>query len=114
MTGLELVVLGLATYRLTRLIYKDDITEPVRSKLWWYLRSPVAKTARERHSKTLPAAEWLFRLIGCPYCVGIWCAGGLILLLAVPYVNFFVYLLAVAGAASLVQEVLDTRDNLVE
>ncbi len=34
MTGAELVAGGLATYRLTRLMTTDVITEPLREKLW--------------------------------------------------------------------------------
>lgn len=107
MTGIELVVLALATYRLTRLIYKDDIADPIRLRI-------EGEQFNSDHPKRAAVAEWLHLLITCPYCVGVWAAGVLILLLAVPFVNFFVYLLAVAGAASLIQEVLDTRDNLVQ
>lgn len=34
MTLLELVIYGLATYRLTRLITRDVITEPIREWVW--------------------------------------------------------------------------------
>lgn len=33
----ELAIRGLAAYRLTRLINRDEITEPVRNQIWrWY------------------------------------------------------------------------------
>lgn len=55
MSGLELVVVLLATYRITRLITADKITERIR--LW----------AEQRNA-------WLGYLVTCDWCLSIWLA----------------------------------------
>jgi len=51
-----LVVLVLATARMTRLICKDDLTTPVRLAI----------------DKKLGEHSFLSRLIWCPWCVAVW------------------------------------------
>lgn len=50
-----LAVLVLATYRITRLIVNDTITEFIRVKI--------------------PFERWYGELIRCPWCTGVWVAG---------------------------------------
>lgn len=57
--ALALIVAGLATARLTRLITTDQITEPLRRVAW----------------KIDPNLKHVGYLITCPYCVGVWAAG---------------------------------------
>lgn len=63
MTALELVIYGLATYRLTRLITRDSITEPIREWIW--KRRPPEKSK-------------IGYLFTCEWCMSIWTASLLI------------------------------------
>ena len=57
MTALEFVVLGLGTFRLSRLVVDDDITLPLRA--WLFDRFP---------------SDWLISLLSCVWCTGFWVA----------------------------------------
>lgn len=59
MTALEFVVLGLATYRLTRLIIRDEILSTPRNFFW---------------KKFPPEKSLLGYLLTCPWCISIWVA----------------------------------------
>ena len=59
MTLLELVIYGLATYRLTRLITRDVITEPVRNWVW---------------KKMPPDKSKIGYLFTCEWCMSIYVA----------------------------------------
>lgn len=94
-----LLLLVLATYRLTRLIAVDS----------W---PPVAKP-RDRYSAAHEGG-WLTYLWNCPFCVGVWAAAAVVGLtwlalqvngpgLPVP----FLWWAAAAGGVGLVYEVLD-------
>lgn len=67
---LALVIGGLATARLTRLITTDEITSPLRRVAW----------------KIDPNLRHVGYLITCPYCVGVWAAALSWLLLTLAYV----------------------------
>ena len=56
---IELAVDALATYRLTRLVVVDTITEPLRERV--------------------PEGTFVGRLIDCPWCVGVWVGMGVAL-----------------------------------
>jgi hypothetical protein len=56
---LELTIFGLATYRLTRLINRDEIFAPLRNKFW---------------KKFPPEKSHLGYLLTCTWCVSIWSA----------------------------------------
>jgi hypothetical protein len=58
-SGVELVVLGLGTFRIARLVVEDDITLPVRS--WLFDRFP---------------SDWLISLLSCVWCAGFWVSVG--------------------------------------
>lgn len=62
----ELVVDGLATYRLTHLIVDDSIAAPVRSGLLRFARALGGAPLQEE------AAE----LLSCYWCAGMWISAG--------------------------------------
>ena len=57
----ELLIDALATYRGTRLVVEDQITEKVRNKIW------------DHH----PPDKGIGYLITCPYCASIWVGGAI-------------------------------------
>lgn len=61
MTVAELAIRGLATYRLSRLVVEDEITEPLREKIW----------------KKHPPTTRLGYLITCYWCSSIYAASAL-------------------------------------
>lgn len=69
-----LIVDSLATYRLTMLVVKDTITEPLRmwlGKPWSYGGTQASYSG----------VRWrTFQLTGCPWCISIWLAGGVVAL----------------------------------
>lgn len=61
----QLTILGLATYRLTKLVIEDQITASLRDKVF---------------EKFDPSSTKLGYFITCPWCVSIWAAGALVVL----------------------------------
>lgn len=55
MTALDLLVASLGTYRLTRLITADKITEPIRERI-------------------IARSDFFGYLVTCDWCLSIWCA----------------------------------------
>jgi hypothetical protein len=61
--------IGLASYKLGRLIAKDKVTS--------FVRAPVTEDPDATEPKPEGAARALGELLTCPYCVGLWIASGL-------------------------------------
>jgi hypothetical protein len=74
--GRDLVLAGVATHKLSRLIAKDKITAFARAPFTEYEQPGGPAEVEER-----PRGEGLRRTIGellvCPYCLGMWISGGL-------------------------------------
>ena len=60
----DLVLDALATYRLTRLVVEDEVTRPVRERVW---------ATRPPHESRLGY------LLTCPYCTSVWVGLGVTL-----------------------------------
>jgi Protein of unknown function (DUF1360) len=65
----DVVRIGLASYKLGRLVTKDEITS--------FLRAPVTEDPEATRPKQSGVAGALGKLLTCPYCVGMWTAAGL-------------------------------------
>lgn len=72
---LALLVVGLAGYRLTRVVTSDTISDPFRA--WVYAHAYAAsgydsrtdsEQARVRHR----GWHWFYMLVSCPFCLGFW------------------------------------------
>jgi hypothetical protein len=61
--------IGLASYKLGRLVAKDDVTA--------WVRAPLTQDAEATEPKPEGAARALGELVTCPYCIGVWVASGL-------------------------------------
>jgi hypothetical protein len=87
MTLLEFVILGLATYRLTRLITTDNIFETFRERIW---------------KKYPPQSSKLGYLITCDWCTSIWVASVVVASAMIIPVLVYVYaVFAVSAIAGL-------------
>lgn len=115
------VVVVFASYRATRVVTTDSISEPFRDRLYrwaWVEPADVAEyaaaavRARQRgfsvdESVPLPRAgglrTYVNELFNCPWCFGVWVAFALtaawcwVVLDGVPVVVYLVVALAVAG-----------------
>ena len=60
--------IGLASYKVGRLIAKDPVTS--------FVRAPVTEDAEATQPKREGAARALGELVTCPYCIGLWAASG--------------------------------------
>jgi hypothetical protein len=83
----EVLLLALASYRLTRILVFDKIFKFFRD----FFRS----------KSQLQVFYVVKEILGCPWCAGIWVAlVNVAIYFLVPYGNLFIYLLAIAGVAS--------------
>ena len=64
----DTVRIGLASYKVGRLIAKDKVTS--------YVRAPVTQDPEATEPKREGAARAIGELLTCPYCIGLWAASG--------------------------------------
>lgn len=106
LTWLQLVILMLASFRLTHLIVYDKITS--------FLRAPFVEEKEEMaengeiystvHIKGSGLRYWIGSLLVCHWCVGIWSTAAIVLIYAwFPAVYPLLVILAVAGGASFLE-----------
>lgn len=73
----DIVLLGLATFKLSRLITKDKVTSFLRSPFTRFERSGAPGEVVEK-----PRGDGVRRAVGelltCPYCLGQWIGSGLL------------------------------------
>jgi Protein of unknown function (DUF1360) len=65
----DVVRIGLASYKIGRLVAKDEVTS--------WVRAPVTRDEEASEPKREGAARALGELVTCPYCVGVWTSAGL-------------------------------------
>jgi hypothetical protein len=65
----DVVRIGLASYKIGRLVAKDEVTS--------WVRAPVTRDAEASEPKPQGVQRALGELVTCPYCVGVWAASGL-------------------------------------
>ncbi|SCL41625.1 Protein of unknown function [Micromonospora pallida] len=74
----DVVLLGIATHKLSRLLSKDAVTSPLRAPFTRYDRpsgsGEVMEQVRDSGSSTRHA---IGELLSCPFCLAVWVATGL-------------------------------------
>ena len=65
----DMTHIGLASYKIGRLVAKDEVTS--------WVRAPVTRDADASETKPEGVERVLGELVTCPYCVGVWAASGL-------------------------------------
>jgi hypothetical protein len=60
--------IGLASYKVGRLVAKDEVTK--------FVRAPVTRDAEASEPEPRGWRRALGELVTCPYCVGLWIAAG--------------------------------------
>jgi hypothetical protein len=98
----ELALLGLATFRLGRLVAYDHVAEPLRFPFTKTVPDPsgAGETVEPRG---VGVQRCLGQLVSCPICVGTWIAAGLVYaLVAFPGpARIFLLMMAAVGLAEL-------------
>jgi len=109
-TFIELLILSLACFRLTRLIVFDRITEPFR--ILFLDEKLDVEDISNPEIYYVPTEKSGFmnftgQLITCHWCTGIWVAFFIMWLhFFVPYSMYFIIMLALAGLASIIEVVV--------
>jgi hypothetical protein len=109
-TFLNLLILGLASFRLTRLIVFDKITEWIRTPFFDEMEEENEDGGIEVYyvPKKTGVKKFLGELLSCYWCTGIWAS----VIVVVSYYLFPVYstpiivILAVAGLASFFETIV--------
>jgi hypothetical protein len=80
----DILLVGVATHKLSRLIAKDRVTSFMRAPFARY-EEPAGHGELEEHARGTGMRRAVGQLIICPFCIGQWVAGGFILgLVAAP------------------------------
>jgi len=100
-------VIILSVFRLSRLISYDNVFLFLREAFLDVKRVSYAEGGEE-HTERVPSANSLkrilSRLFGCPWCIGVWLSMfTFFIYFAFPFTRIFFMILAIAGAASLLQ-----------
>jgi hypothetical protein len=98
---LDLVMLGLSTLRLSKLISEDEITVVLR-------RPVVAESGEERHPQGRGLRWALGKLVLCPTCTGTWVAAflGFALHLFPRYTRPFLAIMSASGMSQIGDAIL--------
>ncbi|MGM7636165.1 DUF1360 domain-containing protein [Bacillus sp. Hm123] len=117
MTVLEMLIFILASFRLTRLMVFDEITELLRRPFFVEVMEKTGNGELETFivPKEKGVVGFLGRLLSCYWCTGVWVAAFWVLfyfcfpLIAEPLLLIF----AIAGGAALVETVVQylIKDN---
>jgi hypothetical protein len=107
---LTFIVLGLACFRLTRLIVFDKITESLRQPFFDEIAEENEDGAVEVYylPKSTPIKKFIGELLSCYWCTGVWISAAVITgyfflpALFVPIILVF----AVAGLAAILESVV--------
>lgn len=92
---MNLIILSLASYRLTRLFVRDTITESFRN---WLGRQAAGQSL----------FWWVMaEIFHCAHCLGVWISAVLALYVAHDLFSWFLYTFAIAGTQGILTEWLD-------
>ncbi|WP_251552447.1 DUF1360 domain-containing protein [Neobacillus muris] len=109
-TFLNLIILSLASFRLTRLVVYDKITEFIRAPFFDEIEEENENGEREIFyiPKEKGFRHFFGELLSCYWCTGIWTTGAIILFLYQfpKWTAPFVILLAVAGLAAILETIV--------
>lgn len=103
---IDLLILVLASFRLTHLIVFDTIASFIRKPFLTvsYEADVTGQLVRNVQVKGTGLRRWIGELLSCHWCVGVWVAAGIVgLYLFVPAVYPLLLILAVAGAAAVIE-----------
>jgi hypothetical protein len=71
----DVVSIGVASHKLSRLLAKDKVTSPLRAP-FTELEEPGGPSELEERSRGSGARKAIGELLICPYCLGLWVVAG--------------------------------------
>jgi hypothetical protein len=107
---LELIILSLAVFRLTRLLVIDQITSFIREPFHEIEEKFLEDGSVEYYIniKGKGIRRWIGELLSCFWCTGIWCT--VLVFLGYNFIPLvgepIVYILAIAGLAGIVEAII--------
>jgi Protein of unknown function (DUF1360) len=72
----DVVLLAVATHKISRLVTKDAITSPLRAPVTQF-EGPAGEAELNESPRGHGAQHALGELLTCPFCTGVWVASGL-------------------------------------
>lgn len=107
----DFFLLVLASFRLTRLVIYDTITEFIRRPFFTVVEEELPDGTTESFFQVEGSGirYWMGQLLSCYWCLGIWCSAFLFLgYLWLPHFLMpIIMILAIAGSASLLEALLE-------
>lgn len=110
MSVFEFLLLALASFRLTRLLVFDNITEFLRRPFHRIVEETLPDGTVEEYMeiKGTGLRKWIGELLSCHWCTGVWSA---IFLYVIYRYNYelaepLIFILAIAGFAAIVETVV--------
>ncbi|MBA3833255.1 MAG: DUF1360 domain-containing protein [Chthoniobacterales bacterium] len=73
----DLLLLGLATQKASRVLARDRVTQPLRAPFTEF-EGPGGSGEVEEKARGTGLRKAIGQLVTCPYCLGIWVASGFI------------------------------------
>ncbi|NHC40223.1 DUF1360 domain-containing protein [Bacillus sp. MM2020_1] len=109
-TILQILILSLASFRLTRLLVFDKITEFIREPFFNEIKEENEEGEIEVYylPKEKGFKKFIGELLSCYWCTGIWASAGIVAIsLLYPDFSFPIILIfAVAGFASILESIV--------
>jgi Protein of unknown function (DUF1360) len=109
------ILLALASFRLTRLIVFDKITEFIRKPFFDEIEETNEKGEKEYFvvPKKSGLRGWIGTLLSCHWCTGVWSAIFLVLVyrFGPSWFGMVIVILAVAGVAALIETLVQKWIN---
>ena len=93
-SALQIAILGLATYRTTRLFTRDTILNPIRNWIW---------------KKSPPEKSFIGYLLTCEWCMSVWVGSGFVLSAIIIPVE--TYIVATISALSAIAGLLTAYED---
>lgn len=111
-TFADLVVEGVAAYRLTHLVTADSLTSGFRDAVTRKATTPQVRSIDPGHHQQVPeppsrAWELADELVHCRWCAGMWCAFAVLILRRLPGGRWLRDALALGAAAALIARLED-------
>src|SRR5574340_36624 len=105
----DFVLIGIATFRLGRMISYDRVMDPLRAPFTRVVADSSGE-GKTTASRGTGLRQTIGQLITCPICVGTWVAAFLVLLmLAAPNgTRIFLYVIAAVGLAEILNPLTET------
>lgn len=109
-SAFHFLIITLASFRLTRLIVYDGITEFIRKPFHEIYEEVLEDGSTETYLKIKGTGfrHWMGQLLSCYWCTGIWCTAIIYICYSFfyPLAEPFILILAIAGCAAIIETIV--------